>query len=147
MSENQLTGTRALILVEDPEMSSLLHGHLVAMGIECWEARCLAGASALLRRDEMLGKPADFLFADEELGGLCGMSLCAALLLPLRNRPRVLLATRYARTSECRDMENNCVDAVFDMNTSAAELRVLLHKLQLPFAAGNKSCAVAAKGL
>jgi hypothetical protein len=127
---NSLAGTRALILVEDSSISALLHEHLKLLGVECGDARCLAGASALLRRDEDNGKPADFLFADEKIAGMCGVSMCGALMLPLRNHPKVLLATTD-HTGECESkIEGSCVDAVFDFRTSAAELKVLLLRLK-----------------
>lgn len=127
---NSLAGTRALILVEDSSISALLQAHLKTIGVECGEARCLAGASALLRRDENNGKPADFLFADEKIAGMCGVSMCGALMLPLKNRPKVLLATKDAAGKCLARIEGSCVDAVFDFRTSAAELGVLLKNLR-----------------
>jgi response regulator RpfG family c-di-GMP phosphodiesterase len=127
---NSLAGTRALILLEDSSISALLHQHLKTIGVECGEARCLAGASALLRRDEDSGQPADFLFADEKIAGMCGVSMCSALMLQLKNRPTVLLATKnHAGQCEAK-IEGSCVDAVFDFRTSAAELGVMLKNLR-----------------
>lgn len=124
-----LQGKRALILVEDSDVLARLHEHLGSLGVDCQEARCLAGASALLRREESMKTPADFLFADEQMGGLCGMSMCSALLLPLRKRPRVLLATKGAPNESCEKPKRQFVDAMFDFRTSSAELGVLLRRL------------------
>ncbi|MCP4092875.1 MAG: hypothetical protein GY747_05435 [Planctomycetes bacterium] len=123
-----LKGKRALILVEDPDVFTLLHEHLFALGVNCQEARCPAGASALLRQEEGKETPADFLFADEKMGGLCGMSLCSALLLPLRKRPSVLLATKGAPSENCDQPKRQFVDAMFDFCTSSAELGVMLRR-------------------
>jgi len=100
------------------------------LGVICGEARCIAGASALLRHNDDQGKPADFLFADEQIAGLCGMSMCGALVMPLRNRPLVLLATKEANTDCCPSLEGSCVDAIFDFRTSSAELHILLKQLR-----------------
>jgi CheY-like chemotaxis protein len=124
-----LKGKRALILVEDPDVFALLHEHLFSLGVDCHEANCLAGASALLRREESMETPADFLFADEQMGGLCGMSLCSALLLPLRKRPSVLLATKGTPSEICAQPKRQFVDAMFDFRTPSAELGVLLTRL------------------
>ena len=125
-----LAGTRALIMVEDAAIYALLREHLVSMGIECGEARCIAGASALLRRNEKCGQPADFLFADEKIAGTCGVSMCSALVLPLRNRPTVLLATKNHDSGSCEKIEGSCVDAIFDFRVSATELGELLVSLR-----------------
>jgi len=127
---NSLVGTHALLLVEDASVAALLHSHLSALGVESADARSLAGAAALLRRDESSGTPADFLFADEKIAGTCGKSMCGALMLKLRHRPTVLLATQGERVGSCDGVEGSCVDAMFNFRTSAAELGVLLRQLR-----------------
>jgi len=124
-----LQGKRALILVEDSDVFTLLHEHLYSLGVDYQEAQCPAGASALLRREESQDTPADFLFADEKLGGLCGMSLCSALLLPLRKRPSVLLATNSSPEKSCLNVEEPPVDAMFHYHTSTSELGVIMRRL------------------
>jgi hypothetical protein len=127
---NPLASTHALLLLEDASVAALLHTHLAVLGVESSDARSLAGAAALLQRDESFGTPADFLFADEKIAGTCGKSMCGALMLKLRHRPTVLLATQGERAGSCEDVAGSCVDAMFDFRTSAAELGVLLRQLR-----------------
>lgn len=122
-----LSGTKVLVLMDDREMATRLHELLFAIGVECWVAHCLAGASALLRRDEHLNGQADFLIADPNFGHLSADSLCAALMLPLKRRPAILLAlTPGSAPPEVDD----CIDAIVHLDLTATELENLMLQLR-----------------
>lgn len=125
-SETPLRGTRALVLLQDPMEANRLQARLSALGIEAWEANCPSGAAAVLRRDELRGRPVDFLFVDGHFGGICGMSLCAALCMALRNRPEVLLTTPVDVALDSAALSRSGISSVIEADSSSRELEVLL---------------------
>ncbi|MGB0952056.1 MAG: hypothetical protein ACPG31_02410 [Planctomycetota bacterium] len=125
-SETPLRGTRALVLLQDPVEANRLQARLTALGIEAWEANCASGAAAVLRRDELRGRPVDFLFVDGHFGGICGMSLCAALCMALRQRPEVLLTAPLDAALDSSALSRSGISTVIEADCSSRELEVLL---------------------
>ena len=125
-----LPGSRALVLLQDPRESNRLQARLGSLGIETWEANCASGAAAMLRREELRGRPIDFLFVDGHFGGICGMSLCAALCMPLRRRPEVLLTAPFDRPLDSAALARSGISSVIEADCPKEDLQALLGSYQ-----------------
>lgn len=125
-SGNSLAATCALILNRDDARAERLQGVLQSLGITAALATCPSGAAAVLREDEANGRAFDFLFVDGQFGGICGMSLCAALCMPLNKRPKVLLQAPMEKVRDSRALARSGVHAVIDPEPLREELQVLL---------------------
>ena len=123
--------TRALVLIHDPEQTLRLQGMLSSLGVDVWEARSASGAAAVLRREEARGVSFDLLLVDGRFGGICGMSLCAALCIPLEHRPEVILQTPTESPLDGKALARSGIGAVIDPEFSRQELHALLHGFHL----------------
>ena len=117
---------RALVLIQETEQTLRLQGVLSSIGIDVCEARSASGAAAVLRREEARGRSFDFLLVDGLFGGICGMSLCAALCMQLRRRPEVILLTPTENLFHDDALIRSGISAVVDPECTLVELQTLL---------------------
>lgn len=118
---------RALVLIQDPEQTLRLQGVLSSLGVEVLEARSASGAAAVLRREEARGYSFDLLLVDGRFGGICGISLSAALCMPLGNRPEVVLQSSRETPLDAKALKRSGIHAVIRPESTCEELRTLLH--------------------
>ena len=120
----------ALVLSHDVVLGNRLIGRLASFGIQTREANSATGAASILRRADMRKQPIDYLIVDGRFQGICGMSLCAALCVPLRQRPMVLL---QAPIEDCLDkdtLERSGVHAVIDADFDQNDLNQSLQSFR-----------------
>ncbi|MDA0668049.1 MAG: hypothetical protein O3A95_08375 [Planctomycetota bacterium] len=120
----------ALVLSHDVVLGSRLLRRLGSFGIQTREATSAAGAASILRRADMRKQPIDYLIVDGRFQGICGMSLCAALCVPLRQRPMVLL---QAPIEDCLDratLERSGVHAVIEADFDLGALDQMLQSFR-----------------
>jgi hypothetical protein len=99
---------------------------LGSFGIQTREANTASGAASILRRADMRKQPIDYLIVDGHFQGLCGMSLCAALCVPLRQRPMVLLQAPIENCLDMATLERSGIHAVIEANFDREALNQML---------------------
>ena len=123
---SSLADTRVLVLTRESPRAQRLLGLLSGLGIETLEASSASGAAAVLRHDEARGKAFDFLVVDGRFGGICGMSLCAALCIPLARRPVVILQSSTETKLPSQALSRSGISAVIDPDFPREDLQSLL---------------------
>ncbi len=118
--------TRALLLSQNGVQAHRLEGYLRQLGVACREVHCASGAAAVLRREDLRGRPIDLLLVDGQFGGICGMNLCAALCMPLRHRPVVLLTAPLATCLTPETLTRSGVTAVLPEHAQRDDIQILL---------------------
>jgi len=86
-------GTRALVLEPHAQRGVALVDALECLGVSVTRTERPCLASALLQRADREDRPFDVLIVADEVGGIGGLELAAALGVRVRRRPVLLLAT------------------------------------------------------
>ena len=116
----------ALVLSHDVVLGNRMLGRLASFGIRTREASTASGAASILRRADMRKQPVDYLIVDGRFQGICGMSLCAALCVPLRQRPMVLIQAPLEACLDKDALQRSGVDAVIEADFDLDSLSQLL---------------------